>query len=345
MRTRKERNGWIRTGVILATAGVVVRPMLRRWLEFDFRGKKALVTGGSRGLGLLLARELVKQGADVAICARDSAELERAQSSLFAIRQNVRVLAITCDLTQREEAERMVRTVQDRFGGIDILINNAGIIQVGPMEEMEIKDYEEAMKTNFWAALYVTLAALPVMRRKRKGRIVNISSIGGKLSVPHLLPYSCSKFALTGFSEGLRAELARYGIVVTTVCPGLMRTGSPRNAHFKGQHRAEYAWFSISDALPLASINAERAARQVLDACRHGKAQAILTVQAQVAVLLHSLFPEATAALLGLVNRVLPSPGGIGKRQLSGEESTSRLSPSFLTALNERAARLTNQLR
>jgi short-subunit dehydrogenase len=177
------------------------------------------------------------------------------------------------------------------------------------MEEMELKDYEDAMKSNFWAALYTTLAVLPQMRRNRKGRIVNICSVGGKLSIPHLLPYSCSKFALVGLSEGLRAELAKEGIVVTTVCPGLMRTGSARHAHFKGQHRAEYAWFSISDALPLLSMDAERAARQIVNGCRHGKARLVLSLQAQIAVLVHAAFPEATADLLGLINRMLPKRG------------------------------------
>ncbi|HET6962326.1 MAG TPA: SDR family oxidoreductase, partial [Terriglobia bacterium] len=201
---------------------MAVRPLIRHWREFIFRGKTALVTGGSRGLGLILARELIAQGANVAVCARDAGELERAQSDLSSVRQDARVLPLVCDLTQRHEVEHMVRSVQSRFSSIDVLINNAGVIHVGPLEEMGLEDYEESMKVNFWGALYVTLAVLPEMRRRQNGRIVNISSIGGKLSIPHLLPYSCSKFALTGLSEGLRAELAKDGIVVTTVCPGLM---------------------------------------------------------------------------------------------------------------------------
>jgi short-subunit dehydrogenase len=280
----------------------------------------------------------------VAVCAREAGELERAQDDLSNVRQDTRVLPLVCDLTQRQEVEHMVRSVQRQFSSIDVLINNAGIIQVGPHEEMEIDDYEEAMKVNFFGALYVTLAVLPEMRRRRSGRIVNISSIGGKLSIPHLLPYSCSKFALTGLSEGLRAELAKDGIVVTTVCPGLMRTGSSRHAYFKGKHRAEHAWFSISDALPVISMNAERAARQILDACRQGKAELILTLPAQVAVLLHSLLPGSTVDLLGVINRFLPKPGGIGQQRLTGQESSSTVSPSLLTALNERAARKHNQL-
>ena len=169
------------------------------------------------------------------------------------------MLALPCDVTIREDVDALIREVGERLGPIDVLINNAGIISVGPVETMEVEDFQQAMATNFWG-LYAILAALPDMRRRGEGRIVNIASIGGKISVPHLVPYSASKFALVGLSEGLRAELAKDGIAVITICPGLMRTGSPRHAIFKGRHRAEYAWFSISDALPLVSMDADRAA-------------------------------------------------------------------------------------
>src|SRR5262249_21748751 len=160
-------------------------------------------------------------------------------------------LAVPCDVTDRKQADALVATVLARWRPIDVLVNNAGTICVGPQETMTEEDYREAMQTNFWGPLHMIEAVLPGMRQRRSGRIVNIASIGGKVSVPHLLPYSASKFALVGLSEGLRAELAKDGILVTTVCPGLMRTGSPRNATFKGQNTAEYAWFSISDSLPL----------------------------------------------------------------------------------------------
>ncbi|HXG68226.1 MAG TPA: SDR family NAD(P)-dependent oxidoreductase [Blastocatellia bacterium] len=330
--------------LLAAGAGALLaaRALLRRRPEYDFRGKTVLITGGSRGLGLVLARELAREGARLAICARDEEELERARFDLE--QRGAEVFAHPCDVRDRSQVEEMVSAVRNSFGHIDALINNAGVIEVAPMEEMTLEDYREAMETHFWGPLYTTLAVLPDMRRRRDGRIVNITSIGGKISVPHLLPYSASKFALVGFSEGLRAELAKDGIVVTTVCPGLMRTGSPRNATFKGQHRAEYAWFSISDALPLTSMNAERAARQIIAACKRGDAEVVLSVQAKLAVKFHALFPGLTADLMGLVNELLPEPGGIGKERAKGEESESALSPSFLTILNDRAARQNNEV-
>lgn len=327
----------VASGAFFAT-----RMLLGSNRSYDLKEKTVLITGGSRGLGLVLAREFAKQGARLAICAREVDDLDRARENLKE--RGAEVFTIPCDITDRAEVEEMLALVRDRFGKVDVLVNNAGIIQVGPLEVMTLNDYEVAMKTHFWGPLYTILGVLPAMQARREGRIVNISSIGGKISVPHLVPYSASKFALVGLSQGLRAELAKDGVVVTTVCPGLMRTGSPRNADFKGRHRAEYAWFSISDALPLTSMKAERAARQILEACRRGDAEVVLSIQAQLAVRFHGLFPGLTADLMGLVNRFLPPPGGIGRKKAKGKESTSAVSPSFLTALNERAAARHNQL-
>jgi NAD(P)-dependent dehydrogenase (short-subunit alcohol dehydrogenase family) len=346
---------WQKRTVLITTGGLglflAARATLRRWRAYDFQDKVVLITGGSRGLGLVLARQALRQRAHVAICARDTLELGRAREELELERAlndlgqgEGRVLTVPCDVTVREQVQVMVHTVQQHFGRIDVLINNAGMIQVGPAELMTLEDYEEAMKVHFWGPLYAVLAVLPAMRQRRQGRIVNIASIGGKLSMPHLLPYNASKFALVGFSEGLRAELAKDDIVVTTVCPGLMRTGSPRNALFKGQHRAEYTWFSISDALPLVSQSAERAARQIIAACNRGDAEVVLSLPAKLATAVHGLFPGYTADLLGLANTLLlPGPGGIGTAQRPGKDSASQLSPSWLTKLNDKAAQRNNE--
>jgi NAD(P)-dependent dehydrogenase (short-subunit alcohol dehydrogenase family) len=325
-----------------AGAFLAARALWRRQRAYDFRGKTVLITGGSRGLGLVLAREFAQEGAYLAICARGEDELHLAADDL--VTRGARVLTVTCDVSDREQVDHLVRTVSNHYGRIDVLVNVAGVIAVGPMETMTLADYEEAMRVNYWGPLYTTLAVLPQMRPRGEGRIVNISSIGGKIAVPHLLPYDASKFALTGLSEGMRSELARDGIIVTTVCPGLMRTGSPPNADFKGQNEKEYAWFAVSDALPVFSISAERAARAILAACRHGDAEAILGLPAQVAARFHGLFPGLTADVLGLVNRLLPGPGGIGTDRAKGRESGSRLAPSALTAASDRASLKNNEI-
>jgi short-subunit dehydrogenase len=315
---------------------------LATWRDYQFKNKTVLVTGGSRGLGLVMARMLAREGARLAILARDPDELERAHQELSAL--GAEVVALSCDVTDRQDIENAVRLAKDRLGRIDVLINNAGVIQVGPMETMTLADYEEAMKTHFWAPLHATLAVLPDMRERREGRIVNIASIGGKVSVPHLLPYSASKFALTGLSEGLRAELLKDNILVTTVCPGLMRTGSPRNAIFKGQHRAEYAWFAISDSLPFTSTSAESAAERILKACRRGEAEVVITPQAKLAARVAGVFPGFVANVMGIVNAVLPGPGGVGTLRVRGEDSESALAPSLLTVLGDKAAVRNNEV-
>jgi NAD(P)-dependent dehydrogenase (short-subunit alcohol dehydrogenase family) len=330
----------IATGTAVV-ALVLARAAARKRRRIDLRDKVAVVTGGSRGLGLVLARELVSEGARVAICARDEAELDRARTQLE--RSGADVLPVVCDVTSRDQVDAMLARVRERLGPVDILINNAGVIQVGPMEEMTAEDYENALRVHFWGPLFTTLGVLPEMRRRRAGRIVNIASIGGKISIPHLLPYSASKFALVGFSEGLRGSLARDGIYVTTVCPGLMRTGSPRNAWFKGRYREEFAWFSIGDALPVVSMAATRAARRILDACRDGDAELTMPFSAFL-IKLNGLFPGVGADVVSLAERLLPGPGGIGCDMRLGSESESGWSPSVLTKLGDEAAARNNEL-
>jgi len=316
---------------------------IRKRNPYNFEGKVVLITGGSRGLGLAMARKLAEEGAKVAICARDQDEVFRAQAQLENI--SPEIFGVPADITDRTQANRMIKAVRERFGDIDVLINNAGIIQIGPYNTMTIEDYEDAMATHFWAPLYTILAVVPKMRDLRTGRIVNISSIGGKVSVPHLLPYSASKFALTGLSEGLRAELKKEGIVVTTVSPGLLRTGSSRNIDVKGQHEEEYNWFSVSGSLPFTSMNVESAAEKIIDGCRYGDAEVILSIPAKVAAAVHGVFPGLTSVLLSGINKMLPDSGQQGAlEKRKGYESESAISQSFLTDPNKRAAEDNNEI-
>ena len=332
--------------LVAVTVGalLVVLWVVRSWRErqYDLTGKTVLLTGGSRGLGLVMARQLVQQGARLAICARDAAELERACNELE--QQGGQVLALPCNLTDRSQVEQMVQQVRDRFGQIDILINNAGTDIIGPMDVLTMEDYDDLMKLHFWAPLYTTYAVLSEMRQRQAGRIVNISSIGGKVVSPHMLAYCASKFALTGLSEGMRAELAKDGIAVTTVCPGFIRTGVQDHAIFKGQHRKEYTWFSIADSLPFLSTSAENVARQTIAAFRRGDAELIVPFWTQISAKLFALFPGLNSTLLGWANRLLPESGGISTDRAFGKDSHSSLSPSWLTSLSDKAARQNNEI-
>jgi short-subunit dehydrogenase len=326
-----------------AGALFAAKAIKRSYRHFDFAGKTVLITGGSRGLGLVLARELMKRDARVAICARDAEELDRAEDDLRQYGKDV--LACVCDVRDADRVSGMVSDVRDRFGPIDVLINDAGVIQVGPLELQTREDHEEAMAAHFWGPLNTMLEVIPEMRQRRSGRIVNISSIGGKIAVPHLVPYSASKFALAGLSSGLRSELIRDNVYVTTVFPGLMRTGSHVNALFKGQNKKEFAWFSIADSLPITSVSAETAARQILRAAANGDAELIISPQAKLAAKFSSLFPEMTADILALTAAMLPGPGGIGSRLETGLNSSSAAAPSVLTMLADSASERNNELK
>lgn len=332
------------TGAIVGAGAIWAgREMLRSLRRFSFTGKSVVITGGSRGLGLVLARQLVDAGARVAICARTQADLDAAVDELR--QRGGTILSRVCDVSDRSQVQCLMSEVQQNFGRIDALFNVAGIIEVGPLDAMTPEDFRYAMETNCWGALNTVLEALSLMREQGCGRIVNVASLGGKRAVPHMLPYCVSKFALVGLSNGLRAELAKENILVTTVCPSLMRTGSPRNALFKGQHRKEYTWFSVGDSLPLISMSAEDAARQILRACRNGDAEVIIRHPANLGILLQSAFPNLTQEFLALVHGLLPEMGGIGRKAARGYNSHSEWSPSWLTQLGDEAAVRNNEMR
>ncbi|MFD2720773.1 SDR family NAD(P)-dependent oxidoreductase [Hymenobacter monticola] len=315
--------------------------------SYDLNRRVVLITGGSRGLGLVLARQAVAEGARVAICARDEAELARArQDLLMAGAAEADVLTVARDITNETEVRTMVAEVESRLGPVDVLINNAGIIVGGPLDNMDLRDFEDSMAVHFWAPLHAMQAVLPSMRRRGAGRIVNISSLGGKVALPHMAPYSASKFALVGLSEGFRAELRQHGVSVTTVCPGLLRTGSPDHAIVKGQHEKEFAWFSIADSLPGFTLSAEQAARQIWNACRRGDGEIILSLPAKFLAAFHGLLPGTTTDILSWMNRALPATGESAAANVrrSGFESESDLTRSPLTALTRKAAEKNNEV-
>ena len=288
-----------------AGLGLLARHLTRRARRLELRGKVVVITGGSRGLGLAVAHELGRRGCRLAICGRDGDALERARHEL--VEAGVDVMSSVCDAGDEVEVERFVAAVEDHFGAVDVLVANAATIQVGPLEAMTRRDFVDAFNDIFWTAYNPTMAVLPAMRRRRAGRIVHITSIGGKVGVPHLAPYSSAKFALVGFSEALRAELAGTGVRVTTVVPGLMRTGSHVNASFKGQAEKEFAWFSLAATSPLTSVSAARAAREVVDALEHGEAERVISLPAKLAAFAHGIAPGLVSELMGAQKRLLPS--------------------------------------
>jgi NAD(P)-dependent dehydrogenase (short-subunit alcohol dehydrogenase family) len=311
--------------------------------EYSFGKKTVVITGGSRGLGLAMARRIAREGGRLALLARDEDELARACEELRSLGANV--LPVSCDLLDRTQSLGAVEHILDRFGGIDVLINNAGIIEVGPLENMRRHDFEKSMALHFWAPFNLMQQIIPHMRRAGGGRIVNITSIGGKVAVPHMAAYSASKFALVGLSDAFRTELARDGILVTTVAPGVMRIGSHVNAKFKGNHGAEFAWFSLSATLPVLAVDGDRAADLIVEACRRGQSSLIIGLPARMMIAGNALFPSLTGEVMKLINRFLPRPTGVeGDEVKSGREAREAENvPRWIAQLGQEAVVRNNE--
>ena len=276
------------------------------------KGDVAVITGGSRGLGLALAHRFGKAGLKLVLTARHEDELELARDGLLRSRDVENeddILLVAADLTDPAQAAGVIDSAIRTFGRLDCLINNAGIIEVGPVEDQPLEAYDRAMATNFFAALFCIQAALPHLLGRRTGSIINIASIGGKIPVPHMLPYVAAKFALTGFSEGLHAELRHKGVRVTTVCPGLLRTGGENHATFVGRAEEEKRWFDLGARTPFVAASVEHAANRIYSATQAGRAEITITPQAWLAARVFGLAPETSQYLASLANEyILPAP-------------------------------------
>jgi short-subunit dehydrogenase len=311
MRIDLRRAGW--SAALLAGTGLahaILQEKRKAKARRELKGKVVLVTGGSRGLGFAIARELALSGARLALTARDAEQLDGARARLVAsgCAAPADVWVHSCDVSAEPQVRDLVAAATGHFGSIDVVVNNAGIILVGPLESQTLDSFHHAMNINFFGALHTTLAVLPQMLARGDGAIVNIGSIGGKVAFPHLLPYVASKFAITGWSQGLRAELTGRGIRVTTVSPGIMRTGSHIQARFTGHAEQEYRWFAAAASLPGTATNATVAARKIVSALATGSAEVSIGLQAMVAARFSNVAPGLTAALLSLANASLPNP-------------------------------------
>ena len=307
------------------------RSYLRSRRKIGLRDRVVVVTGASTGLGLLTARIAAGHGARLAIAARDESDLGAAADDLRRS-GSPDVLAIPTDVSKRAEAEALIARTVEHFGRIDVLVTNAGTMLVAPVENMTVEDFETVMATNFWGEVYPSLAAIPHMQRQGFGRICHVVSIGGKVSVPHMLPYTSSKFALAGFSEGLRAELAKDNIYVTAVYPGTIRTGAHPHVEFKGHKEAEYSWFGLSDTIPGLSVSAHRCAEALWDAVLHGDPELVFGLQAKLAVGFHNLFPDWYAEVDALIARKLPGPADGTAAPRRGSEIRGTV-PDFVNRL------------
>lgn len=303
----------------------------------------ALVAGGSRGLGYLIAEQLLRRGYRVALCARSDEDLQRAAQQLSL---DGEVTGHVCDVGDRAAVTALVEQLEQQ-APIEVAITVAGIIQVGPAESVTFEHFDAAIATMLMGPINVAWSVLPHMRERDRGRIATVASIGGIVSPPHLLPYATAKFGAVGFSDGLAAALAGTGVRATTVVPGLMRTGSHERAQFIGDAPREYAWFGPSASLPGLAMNAERAAERIVRGVLAGDPWVSLTPVAWVGTRFRGLFPGTTVRLMGMASSLMPSSSpGENTSPVEGRVAERRLNSRVvrgLTTLGRRAAQRTNE--
>jgi NAD(P)-dependent dehydrogenase (short-subunit alcohol dehydrogenase family) len=342
LRTRQEELP-MRASQLIAVAAAASAALLvaRRSKPETLRGRTVVITGGSRGLGFALARAFGAGGANVALLARSVDQLESAAAQLEA-ELGIAPLTVVCDVRRKDSVQRAVATVVSQTGRIDVLVNNAGVIHVTPFAHAQADDFADSLDTHFWGPYHTIRACLPFLARHR-GRIVNIASIGGRVAVPHLLPYTVGKFALVGLSEGLHAELAEHGVSVTTVCPHLMQTGSHRNALVRGQHAREATWFALGSSSRLVALDATRAARAIVEAARARRASLTLGWPARAAVLANAVVPETSARIAAAASRLLPASTAAASGDALRPSYTVNVGP-VARLFPTRAARELNQM-
>ena len=244
-------------------------------------GARLLITGASQGIGRALAEAAALQGAKVLAAARSDGLLDKLARE---VRGRGGVLEVVhADVTEAADRERMVAAAQQAFGGLDVLINNAGIGATGHFVEASAERLRKIMEVNFFGVTETTRACLPLLRRGNRPAIVNISSIAGKRGIPARSEYSASKFALQGFSEALRAELAKDGIDVIVVCPGLTQTNFSQNML---EQRARLQFDHMR------GMTAEAVAVATLHALTRGRAEICLTFPGKVLVFVSRFFPR-----------------------------------------------------
>ncbi|QDV35768.1 SDR family NAD(P)-dependent oxidoreductase [Tautonia plasticadhaerens] len=319
-------------------AGVGVSYAARSWLRgrrrIELPGRVVVITGAANGLGLLVAREAARRGARLALVDQDGEGVDRAARELVG-EGAPEALAVPIDVADRDAVEAMMAGVVGRFGRVDVLINNAALMMVAPLESVTLDDLRRVLGVNFWGGVYCTLAALPHMRAQGGGRIGNVVSIGGRIAPPHMLPYSAAKFAFSGFTKGIQSELADENILVTGFYPAMIRTGGHTHALIKGDREAEYAWFAAGDVTPITASSAHAAAVRFLQAICDGDPEAPVSAAARLGPIVEAIAPGWFAELNALVERSLPRAETALQRRgpaVPGSQIPGRI-PEFLSRL------------
>ena len=252
----------------------------------DFKNKVVLITGASSGIGKQTAIEFAKLGSNIILVARRKDKLEQVENELKQF--NVNTLVCTCDVSKKDQVEIMSKTVLEKFNSIDILINNAGFAIYGSVFDLSIEEIESQMETNYFGMIYCTKNFLPLMLKKKSGHIVNVASVAASFGLPGIASYCASKFAMLGFSEGLKHELKDTGIGITVVSPIMVRTNFFDHPSF--EKMPKYSPTSLSS---------KTVANTILKASNSPRLEIIVPSVVRSAVWMKNTFPYFINPILG----------------------------------------------
>lgn len=253
----------------------------------DFKNKVVLITGASSGIGRESATAFAKLGADIILVSRTKEKLEQVADELKKF--NVTVLVCQCDVSKKDQVKEMSRIVLEKFDSVDVLVNNAGFAIYGSVSDLSIDDIESQMETNYFGMVYCTKYFLPPMLDKKSGHIVNVASVAASFGLPGIAPYCASKFAMLGFSEGLKHELKNSGVGITVVSPIMVRTNFFEHPSFE----------KIPKFSPT-SLSSKTVAKAILRAANSQRLEIIVPSLVRGAVWIKNTFPYFVNPILGM---------------------------------------------
>ena len=252
----------------------------------SFKNKVVLITGASSGIGRETAIEFAKLGANLILVARRKDKLKQTEDELK--KYNVSILACQCDVSKKDQVKEMSETVLEKFSSVDILVNNAGFAIYGSVSDLSISDIESQMETNYFGMVYCIKNFLPSMLKKESGHIVNVASVAASFGLPGIASYCASKFAMLGFSEGLKHELKDTGIGITVVSPIMVRTNFFDHPSFEKMLK-----YSPT------SLDPKTVAKTILKAANSSRLEIIVPSVVRGAIWMKSTFPFFINPILG----------------------------------------------
>ena len=257
----------------------------------DFKNKVVLITGASSGIGKQTAIEFAKLGSSIILVARRKNKLEQVENELKQF--NVNTLVCVCDVSKKDQVEELSKIVLQKFDSVDILVNNAGFAIYGSVSDLSINEIESQMETNYFGMIYCVKNFLPLMLKKKSGHIVNVASVGASFSVPGVSSYCATKFAMLGFSEGLKHELYGTGVGLTVVSPIMVRTPLFEHPSF-----TNFSKFSTG-----VSLSSETVAKTIIKASNSSRLEIVVPSVARAAIWFKQTFPFLINPIIGRIFR------------------------------------------